>query len=153
MWEKKIGVVGIKPTTANVHDVNNSYRWSNVRSTGQDGTVFTEFLGTLNHNESSDGSSITGCFANYCDWRLPTIVELQGIIDESVPGCGPGGTCIDSIFGPSARRAYWSGTTDERFNGDAWEVHFELVRQLNFPGLARGGKLSMFHVRAVRCGW
>jgi hypothetical protein len=152
MWEQKTGVVGVKPATPNIHDVNNTYTWSGVLSTDPDGTVFANFLGILDFNESSDGTTITGCFANYCDWRLPTILEVQGIIDKSVPGCGPGGTCIDPTFGPTQRRAYWSGTTDERNNGFAWEVHFEFNPVLNLPGLAQGFKTSTFSVRAVRCG-
>ena len=151
MWEQKTGVVGVKPKTPNIHDVNNNYSWSGLLSTDPDGTVFANFLGTLDFNQSSDGSSITGCFANYCDWRLPTSVELQGIIDKTAPGCGPGGTCIDPTFGPTQRRAYWSGTTVEDENSFVWDVHFELSRGLNFPGLAQGFKTSNFAVRAVRC--
>ena len=151
MWEKKTGEIGVKPETPDIHDVNNRYYWSGFPSTDQDGTVFADFLGTLNYNQSSDGITTTGCFANYCDWRLPTSVELQEIIQKTEPECGPSRMCIDEIFGPTLRRAYWSGTTDEREISFAWEVHFEFSRALNLPGLGQGFKTSNFPARAVRC--
>src|SRR5262249_49342721 len=62
------------------HDVNDVYTWSATGGgTTPNGTVFTSFLGTLNNGTSFDYTTINGCFAGHCDWRLPTIVELSGI--------------------------------------------------------------------------
>src|SRR5438067_2269685 len=68
------------------HDVKNIYKWSSS-GTAPDGGAFTKFLNTLNGDAtgvgncvSSDGSSQTGGFVNRCDWRLPTIAELQTIL-------------------------------------------------------------------------
>jgi hypothetical protein len=79
------------------------------------GTVFTVFLATLNNGADQNGpggvdSPITGCFANHCDWRLPSVVELKSI---RAAGCATGKNlpCIDPAFGPTQADTYWSATT------------------------------------------
>jgi hypothetical protein len=146
MWEQTTGTVS-GPNTGKINDVNNSYTWSRT-GTAPDGTAFTSFLATLNNGASTDGGApITGCFAHHCDWRLPSIVELQGLFDRSsVIGCGGGPTCIDPILGPTHWRAYWSATTvhgDPRY---AWDMDFvnNYVRHLV--------KLADGYTRAVRGG-
>src|SRR5262249_49071063 len=52
-----------------------------------------------------------GCFAGHCDWRLPSISELQTIKDPSAPGCEVDGACIDPVFGPTRAFYYWSATS------------------------------------------
>jgi hypothetical protein len=144
MWEKKTGVPNVTPKTPNIHNVNNRYSWSRAPSTDPNGTVFGEFVGTLNYAQSDNGSSITGCFANYCDWRLPTIVELQEIVDMSA--CGPGTPCIDPVFGSTQRRFYWSSSTFANGSSDAWGVDFSA------GDVERNDKGASSFVRAVRCG-
>jgi hypothetical protein len=46
-----------------------------------DGTVFTVFLATLNNGALDNPSRITGCFANHCDRRIPSLAELKTIFD------------------------------------------------------------------------
>jgi Protein of unknown function (DUF1566) len=43
---------------------------------------------------------ISGCFANHCDWRLPTITEPFGILNDD-----------DALLGPTQPREYWTSTT------------------------------------------
>jgi Protein of unknown function (DUF1566) len=69
MWEKKTEGPG-------EHNLNDRYTWGHPGDTKPDGTAFTDYLGTLNDGLSSDGTTITHCFANHCDWRLPTFEEL-----------------------------------------------------------------------------
>lgn len=116
-WEQKTA-------DGSVHDEGNAYDWS--PTLGQpDGTVFTDFLGALNNATSTDGTTSSGCFANHCDWRLPSIVELQSIVDAGAPACGNRGVCIDqTVFGPTILSFYWSATTDADFPVFAWGVAF-----------------------------
>jgi len=141
MWEKKTGTIGTA-NLSDVHDVNNTYTWT---------TGFTSFLATLNNGASTDGGAttpITGCFANYCDWRLPSIVELQGIVDSSATGCGSGSgsACIDPIFGSTQSGIYWSATTFAGNPVSAWDVDFS-NGTVDGDNKAGGG-----YVRAVRSG-
>jgi Protein of unknown function (DUF1566) len=147
MWEKTTGTVG-GTNTGSVNDVNNLYTWSNGDNLA-DGTAFTSFLATLNNGASTDGgvsTAITGCFANHCDWRLPSIVELQGIGDLSATGCGSGSACIDPTFGPTQSTFYWSATTGAGIAGGAWGVFF------NGGYVGFGTKAYDDYVRAVRSG-
>jgi hypothetical protein len=73
VWDKKTGTVGT-PNPSDVHDMNNTYTWSS--GTAPDGTAYATFLATLNNCASPDGTTFTGGFAGYCDWRLPSSAEL-----------------------------------------------------------------------------
>jgi hypothetical protein len=144
-WEKKTGTPsggsGIDcPLTqaneatcdADPHNVNNTYQWS-ASGTAPDGDAFTHFLSILNGGatgvgncQSGDGTTITGGFAGHCDWRLPTSVELQSIVDLNQQGCGTAQyACIDvGVFGATAATWYWTSTTVSFDQGQAWVVDF-----------------------------
>ncbi len=137
-WERKTA-------DGSVHDVGNEYDWSPTLGR-PDGTAFTDFLGTLNDGTSSDGTTSSGCFADHCDWRLPSIVELQTIVDAGAPGCGNRGACIDqTVFGPTIAFFYWSATTETDFSVFAWGVAFGADGQVT-----SAIKEAPLFVRAVR---
>jgi len=144
-WEKKTD-------DGTAHDKDNAYSWStDYGGTSPNGTAFTSFLASLNGCVSSDGVAVTGGFAGYCDWRLPTIAELQTIVDTSHGSCAGGsGACIDPIFGPTAAESpiYWSGTTSAEFPDGAWGVVF--IKLGDDGNLATGSKGAFEQVRAVR---
>ena len=96
---------------------------------------------------TNDSGSETGGFNNHCDWRLPTILELQSILDHTQGTCSftSTGPCIDPIFGPTAEQPYWSSTTDAAQPSRAWFVHFG-------GGVLFSGKSVPLYVRAVRGG-
>ena len=147
-WEKKTTTVDSGQNYADPHDVDNYYTWSvSGDPYPPDGTAYTDFLSKLNDCSSPDGTTVTGGFANHCDWRLPTIVELQTIVDSTQGNCGGGsGACIDPVFGPTIEGWYWSSTTDADSPYYAWFVHSD-------DGNAdSSNKNNVFSVRAVRTG-
>lgn len=136
-WEKKDHLGG-------VNDVDSLYQWTAMAAgTQPDGTAFTTYLAALNHNTSSDGNGSGGCFANHCDWRLPTSAELRTILAPGGCGINP---CIDPAFGPTAAQPYWSSTTHNTSADAAWVVSFD------DGSLGAPGKVSPYYVRAVRGG-
>jgi uncharacterized protein DUF1566 len=153
MWEKKTGSFHggtncFGPASCkDAHSVNNRYTWSDIGNT-PDGSAFTQFLYALNQDVSKTGDNSLGCFANHCDWRLPEIEELEGIIDLNVPRCcsGIGLACIDPIFGPTVTGDYESATTESGSPTSAWFVNF--CTGNSNPG----SKRFDFYVRAVRGG-
>ena len=148
-WEQKT-------SDGSVHDTGNLYTWSDGGGgfTQPDGTAFKVFLGTLNNRTNDDGTETSRCFAGHCDWRLPAIGELAGIVDLSAPGCSTftGRPCIDqTVFGPTVADNYWSAATDavgahEEAPGPsfAWAVDF------NDGGVGFGDKGNDGSVRGVR---
>ena len=136
MWEKKTD-------DGTIHDRDDRYGWT-AGADEPSGTAFTEFLRTLNACDSLDGIAMTGGFAGYCDWRLPTVAELQTILLAPFP-CATN-PCVDPVFGPTASFYYWSSTTLSVFADDAWYVLFSSGNVLYEL------KNGEFGVRAVRSG-
>ena len=77
----------------------------------------------------------------YNDWRLPSVRELQGIVDY-----GRAGPACDPLF-DTRPEAYWSSTSDAADPAGAWAVHF-------FNGCVEDDATKdLFRfVRAVRTG-
>jgi hypothetical protein len=147
-WEKKTGTAGGYnvcpggPTCGSVHDVNNAYSWGSVSPPyAPSGNAYIDFLAKLNSNDGSGG-----CYAGHCDWRLPTIEELQGIVDLSAAGCGSGSPCLGTGFLPDAASFYWSASTGATAPDGAW-VLFTF-----YGGAGYYGKTTDLYVRAVRSG-
>ncbi len=142
IWEEKTN-------DGSIHDRNNTYRWgSSAPYTAPDGEAFTTFLAALNYNESSDGAALTSCFAGHCDWRLPTVTELQTILLETPP-CASS-PCIDeSIFGPvgtGQALIMWTSTTDSSVSpSNAWSINLS-----SGHAMISGKVNNDFAVRAVR---
>ena len=147
MWEKKTGADGIANATDR-HDVDNLYTWSASPPT-PDGTAFTDFLGSLNNGMSGNGAATTGCFAGHCDWRLPTVEELHGIVDMTRAGCDTAtAPCIDAAFGPTQYLglAHWTATSNSDFPNYAYVVDFTNGSNNT------NGKPGTSYTRAVRSG-
>ncbi len=72
-------------------------------------------------------------------WRVPTLVELEGIVDRAAKD-----PAIDTaVFGPTTADAFWTGTAAVAA-GSAWSVHFG-------PGhSATTAKSTLLRLRCVR---
>ena len=140
MWEMKDAVSDNTVDLTNPRDVDNNYTWS-ISGGPPDGTAYTDFLARLNGDIAS--ASASNQLGGHRDWRLPTIAELQTILD-----CSLGAPCIDPTFGPTAATlsAYWSSTSNAINLGVAWEANFDA----GFVGFDR--KSADRRVRAVRGG-
>jgi hypothetical protein len=147
MWE-------LQTTTCSgeITCVKNEYVWSSS-GTAADGTLYTSFLATLNGGDymsPSAGQDVsngpTACFANHCDWRIPTIAELNTIIEASAPGCGSGSACIDPAFGPTQASGYWSASSWAGNPGIAWGVYF------GYGTVGYSYETGLLYSRAVRSG-
>ncbi len=132
MWEKKAAFnnVPVICTSAAVcpdpHDADNIYTWtdSNAPTSNPTGTAFTVFLAQLNTG---------GGFAGHTDWRLPTLDELEGIVDYANPtspvvnaafdtGCT--GSCTVTTCSCTAPNRTWSDSSEAINTLDAWYVGF-----------------------------
>lgn len=133
-------------------------------------TTWLDEVNSLNTTKASNGAdgSRVSFAGGYTDWRLPTLVELQTILDTSVPGCGvsPFTTpCVDPIFNTNCTAGctntarnpanacsctvasgYWSTWSDTHDSSGAWDVDF-LDGDVDFTF-----KKFSLRVRAVRMG-
>jgi hypothetical protein len=111
MWQKTDDAGGLT-------DKDAVYSWSTA--TAPNGSAFVTFLAGLNACTSFDGATVAGGFAGHCDWRLPHIDEILGIID-----CSFGSPCIDeTAFGPTSPAYYWSASTVVGFETNVWGLAF-----------------------------
>lgn len=151
MWEKKSGIVGAAGSR-NPSDVNNIYSLSaacyELPCPGQgntdDGTAFTDFLPRLNGAlcPLSPCSPVGGHF----DWRLPTLSELETIVDVTSPECDPSRACIAPVFGPTQPGAHWTTTSV----ADQAQAAFALTFRGGFRTIQN--RTGSMYVRAVRGG-
>ncbi len=78
--------------------------------------------------------------ANYQNWRLPNIKELQSIVDLAITN-----PAIDPTAFPATNAdLYWSSTTFVDISERAWQVGFDDGRVTHYD------KSGGFYVRCVR---
>jgi len=154
MWEMKNASDGVE-NFINPSDLDNRYTWS-VTGVSANGTLFSDFLARMNGELAGPfpaGAPASGQLGGYSDWRVPTLQELQSIVDCSFD------PCINPLFGPTVPagqggndNAYWTSTSlfsaSENAQIFAWFFRFnDGLKGANFKTGSTGRK-----VRAVRNG-
>jgi len=163
IWEIKTNVVG------SIHNVNNStYTWTDTcpgtidEVSDPDGTLFTEFLDTLNNKCSNETTACTtnaDCevvlgvgakcgFAGHRDWRIPNVKELQSIVDYTRYGPSPSGS--SNVPGLTRTDFYFSATTVAFNTPFAWIVSFGAGGATGGGDVNFSNKCNNGYVRAVR---
>jgi hypothetical protein len=135
IWENKTN-------DGTIHDKNKTFTWYDSNSatnggyagTPGDGTDTEDFIRALN----------SAHFGGYSDWRLPTINELDSIVNCDIPYPGP--TINAAYFPNTVSSLYWASTTGAYSTSDAWGVNFGNGND-SMPS-----KSYSYYVRAVRGG-
>lgn len=94
--------------------------------------AMSDWISRLNGGPDAPG------LGGFGDWRLPSIEELETIVD-----CSFGIPCLDPIFGPSATSCYWTSVTFS----DPTEA---ITLDLGNGGLINLPKGTIAYARAVR---
>jgi hypothetical protein len=138
MWEKKDDTL----CPSDLHCSIKNFGWT-AGTTTPDGTLFSNFLATLNLESSSAGDA--SCFANHCDWRIPKLAEIRSILSNPCPD-SPSDLCIDPAFGPTQNSlGYWSATSLSSNTQSAW---YALFRSFGQTGTINKNQFML--ARAVR---
>ena len=132
MWEKKTTAVGSGTSSTDIRDVDNTYTWE---------YAMNEWIDRLNGRLIAFAND--GAFARHSDWRLPTMQELQTIVEPQAPGR------INGTFGANVPASYW--TASRRLFGPMFgstAVPWYVTFGGDIPVYV--GQPFTFHVRAVR---
>ena len=132
-----------------LRDKGNIYSWYNPDATTNGGDAGTQNVGSCSGGISCDTQGYVAAvnaagLCGYHDWRLPTAVELQGLVDYSIGYPGP---TIDTNFFPDTQPSwYWSSSAVAGYTYYAWLVNFD------YGNTDWAFKDSSYQLRLVRSG-
>lgn len=119
----------VKADDGGIHDKDKTYTWQDAQQS---------FITQLNDEN----------FGGHSDWRLPTIKELYGLVQNFNVDPDHPTAKINTDYFPNTimSPAYWSATTYTGNTDTAWRVYFDDGR------IGYEGKSTNFNIRAVRGG-
>jgi hypothetical protein len=139
IWEMKTNKDGVK-NYSDPHDADNTYAWFDSNPATNGGYVGTPDKGK--DTKAFIDALNSARFGGYSDWRLPTLKELNAIVNYEIPPPGP---TIDAAYFPNTQSSfYWSSTTGTGYEYRAWVVGFDDGYGHNY------GKYGYYYVRGVR---
>jgi hypothetical protein len=144
----------VKTADGGLRDWNNTYTWYSTDATSNGGNAGTANGGGVctgnNCNTASFVAAVNATkLCNYTDWRLPSLRELQSLVDfgkfAPPPAIAP---AIDTTYFPNTQAQYFLTANNYASNSDyAWLVSFggghtlyDVKLDLNYVRLVRGGQ-------------
>lgn len=129
------GMIFISNTNGTVIDENTLLVWD-----AADSATTYNWPDALNQVAALNAASYKG----HSDWRLPTEIELNALLNYSIPEPGP---MIDSSFFPNCHQGtYWTSDSYAADPAKAWGVDFSTAEDVI------AAKDSAFFIRVVRGG-
>lgn len=150
-WEVKIASTGI-----GLSDFVHTYTWysadaaSNGGNAGNLGTntcgstlsAYSNQCNTANYVAAVNAAAL----CRFTDWRLPSLRELQSLVDFSVLAIGAAPTLDDTYFPNTPIDKFWTANNNSTTPANAWFVNF-------LDGNSNAAdKSNIFYVRLVRGG-
>lgn len=132
MWEKKTTTVGSGTSDTDIRDVDNKYTWEYAMG---------DWLDRMNGRLIRFAND--GAFARHSDWRIPTMQELNTLVEAQAPGR------INAAMGANVPGSYW--TSSRRLFGPMFgstAVPWYVTFGGDIPVYV--GQPFTFYVRAVR---
>jgi hypothetical protein len=158
IWERKPvgdGIIG----NQGLHDADDRYTWYSTDTDNDGGDPgrtspgnkcfgYKDYPpGWLCNTEAYVNRVNAEGWCGFMDWRLPSVMELLGLVDLSIPHPGP---AIDmSYFPDTLSRAYWSSSPHAKYTTLAWVVYLD---GYSFRYAYRNYYSSVMAVRLVRGG-
>lgn len=150
IWEEKVNNI------AHLRHYQHKYSWYDENTAINGGNAGSQGVDTCNAT-LPDNQCNTSAFrtainnAGLCgatDWRMPTLFELQSLMDYGAAGA----PYIDWTYFPITESSfYWTGVTYVG-GASAWYVNFKNASSYGGGSLSSGGKGSRYAVRLVRGG-